>query len=160
VTNRVPRTDRRGALRTAAIATLALPALPLAAACDATDTTPHEGRIDPTAGAAAADQALVDAVARRIAGLRQAATSLARHDHAHRSWLLAVAALHEQHLRKLGATGARPRAARATSVAALTSAERSLQQTLVAASSRAASGALAQVLASMAAAIEQRLAVA
>lgn len=133
-------------------------ALPVLAACDATDT--GAGRIEPTATSAAGDQALVDGVARRMATLRVAATTLARHDHGHRGWLLGLAALHQQHLHKLGATGTRPAHSRASTTGALTSAERDLQQALVTASSRAASGALAQVLASMAAAVAQRLAVA
>lgn len=149
------QTDRRAALRS--LAWVALVA-PLAAACDATDTT--QGRstgVRPTAGAAAADAALVTAVAGRIATLQAAATVVAKHSPSRRAWALDLASLHHQHLRKLGATSTRTTGVSARTPAALAAAEGDLRQALVSASGRAESGALAQVLASMAAAIQQRL---
>lgn len=150
----VTLTDRRVALRGAA-AVLAIPLL--AAGCDATDTTtPRNGRVRPTAGSANADQDLVASVAGRVAGVRAAATRLAQHDHTHRSWALGLASLHQRHLHRLG-TGWAAKPVKAQTAAALVAAERQLQQSLVSAAERAESGSLAQVLASMAAAVGQRL---
>lgn len=153
VPERVTLTDRRDALRGAA----AVLAIPLLAACDATDTTtPRNGRVRPTAGSANADQDLVASVAGRVAGVRAAATRLAQHDHTHRSWALGLASLHQRHLHRLG-TGWAAKPVKAQTAAALVAAERQLQQSLVSAAERAESGSLAQVLASMAAAVGQRL---
>lgn len=155
VTRGLLQTDRRAALRSLACAALAVP---LISACDATDTT--QGRstgVRPTAGAAAADAALVHLLAQHIAGLRVAATAVAQRSAARRSWALDLASLHQQHLRKLGATSAHAAPSSARTPAALVAAEGVLRQALVIASGRAESGALAQVLASMAAAIDQRL---
>ena len=154
VISRVPRTDRRAAVLSALAVVATAPVL---AACDATDTTPRSGHVSPTTDSAADDGAQVAAVARAIAGARAAALKLAKHDHAQRTWALGLAALHQQHLHKLGATGARPRTVHASTRQGLVTAEQDLQHRLVAACGRAQSGALAQVLASMAAAIGQRL---
>lgn len=155
VTRAPLQTDRRAALRS--LAWVALVA-PLAAACDATDTTPARSTgVRPTAGAAAADATLVASLARRIAALRTAATAVAKHSPDRRAWALDLASLHQQHLRKLGAASTHASGVSARTPEALAAAERDLRQALVAASGRAESGALAQVLASMAAAVQQRL---
>ncbi|HJQ05212.1 MAG TPA: hypothetical protein VJ872_07195 [Nocardioides sp.] len=149
------QTDRRAALRSLACAALVVP---LISACDATDTT--QGRstgVRPTAGSAAADAALVDVLAQQIAGLRVAATAVAKRSPRRRSWALDLASMHQQHLRKLGATTAHAAPSVARTPAALAAAEGVVRDALVSAAGRAESGALAQVLASMAAAIEQRL---
>jgi hypothetical protein len=153
VTNRVPLTDRRGVLRGAAVAAVALPVL---AACDATDVTPRNGSVRQTGRSSAADQALVSTIAGQVAGTRAAAASLAKHDKTRRTWALGLAALHQQHLRRLG-TGWTATQVKAGTPAALVAAEQRLQHALAVAAGQAESGALAQVLASMAAAIDQRL---
>ncbi|MCL2543918.1 MAG: hypothetical protein FWE71_15850 [Nocardioidaceae bacterium] len=155
MTNRAPLTDRRGALRAAAAAALTLPVL---AACDATvSTPPRSGRERRTGRSSGGDQALVASLARQIAGTRAAATVVAHHHHDSRNWALGLATLHQKHLHRLGATSARPAVVSARTPTALVSAERRLQHSLVAGAGQAESGALAQVLASMAAAIGQRL---
>jgi len=160
VTNRAPLTDRRVALRTAAVAALALPVLPALAGCDATDEVPRTGKQRQTAGASPGDRALVQSVAVRIASLHAAATAAAKRDKAHRSWLLDLASLHQQHLHRLGATDARPQRSGRGTTARVVAGEQQLKSFLLGAADGAESGALAQVLASMAAAVAQRLAVA
>ena len=157
MTNRVPLTaptvGRRGILRGAAVAALTMPVL---AACDATDVTPRNGSVRQTGQSSAADQTLVSTVAGVVAGTRAAANALSKNDKAHRTWALGLASMHQQHLSRLG-TGWTATPVQARTPAALAAAERTLQQKLVSAAQQAESGALAQTLASMAAAIGQRL---
>ncbi|GAB2985727.1 hypothetical protein [Nocardioides montaniterrae] len=152
----LPPTDRRGLLRGAAVATLALPVL---AACDATEVTPRSGSVKQSGDSSAADAALVAKIAGQVAGTRAAAQKLAKHDHAHRTWALQLASLHQQHLARLGTGWIAPGVVAGTPKS-LIAAEERLQQSLVRATGQVESGALAQVLASMAAAIGQRLVVA
>jgi hypothetical protein len=139
----------------------------LATGCDAVDDvlggdepSGAPGAVTPTAPAADADSALVEETAAAIAetgalaaavgaavpGLAQVGRRLSR--------------LHEAHATELGWSGAAaarpPRTGGAAALRRLLGAESRLQDQLAAAALKAESGALAQVLASMAAAVAQQ----
>lgn len=125
--------------------------------------TPSEA-VEPTGQAVGADSGLVEQVSGEVAAALVAATATARRYRALRPVAQPFADLHLAHLESLDATaddseGTAP-AGRPAALAALLRTEAKLQRSLVAAALEAESGALAQVFASMAAAVAQRRAVA
>lgn len=121
------------------------------------------GEVSPTAPAVDDDSALVSEVAAAIAAVAALATATGTTVPALARVGAHLARLHEAHLERLGGAEAPdPPAVPATRRAALArllQAEVRLQDRLVAAAGEAGSGGLAQVLASMAAAVAQQRAV-
>jgi hypothetical protein len=155
VTNRVPQLDRRGALRVAALAAVAAPVL---AACDATEVTPRNGAVRQSGHSSAADVALVRTVGKQINDALHVAARNATATPAARRWAHDLVTLHRAHLKRLGvAVRTGPNTGGPIPHEAIKASETRLQSHLVAAAQQAESGVLAQVLASMAAAIGQRL---
>jgi hypothetical protein len=137
----------------------------LASGCGAVgDDAGSTGTSDPTVPAVDADSDLVAAVSEAIAGTSALATATGRAAPALRPLTRRLVALHEAHLEELGGTAdADPgvvKGSREVARARLLRAEERLQRRLVEAALEAESGALAQVLASMAAAVAQQRAVA
>lgn len=116
--------------------------------------------VDPTAPAVDADSDLVDTVAGRVADTLSLTLATAKTFPALRPLARRLSDLHRAHLAELGRAddvpAGRVTGAAETARARLLRSERKLQERLVAAALAAESGALAQVLASMAAAIAQQ----
>jgi hypothetical protein len=125
------------------------------------ETTTPAGSVQPTAPAVDADSDLVESVGAMLATAWATATEIARTEPRVRRTARAFADLHAAHLDRLGVTadGAEPVPVEGAAGAALRGQEKGLRDRLVRAAVRAESGALAQVLASMAAAVDQRLVV-
>jgi len=157
------RASRRAVLTGGAVAGVALLA---ATGCGTTgaDGTATAAADDPTAPAVDADSDLVETVGGQITSVLTLAAATAAAFRQARALARGLSALHRAHLVELGlpddvAAGdvkGTPEAARAR----LLRAEEKLQQQLVRAALEAESGALAQVFASMAAAVAQERAVA
>ncbi|GAA3522174.1 ferritin-like domain-containing protein [Nocardioides daeguensis] len=116
------------------------------------------GAVTPTAPPADADSALVEGVLAEISTTGGLAAATAAADPGHRA-AARLARIHRIHATELGGTvaSAAPGAVAPADPQALLSAEGALQQQLVDAARKADSGGLAQVLASMAAALGQAL---
>lgn len=140
------------------------------AGCDAVDDLLDgddgpgvSGAVSPTAPAVDADSDLVATVLDEVTATGALATAVGTTVPALAGAATRLARLHEAHATELG--GADPAdapvvpTARAAALQSLTRAEARLQDRLVEAAGRAESGALAQVLASMAAAVAQQRAV-
>ena len=128
------------------------------------DGTTTTGAVDPTAPAVDADSDLVETVAEHLATTLALAGAVGAAHRGLRPLSRRLAALHRAHLEQLGRSDdGRGDTVRGSSAAARTRllrAEEQLQQRLVRAALDAESGALAQVFASMAAAVAQQRAVA
>ncbi|KRB76054.1 hypothetical protein ASE01_13540 [Nocardioides sp. Root190] len=130
---------------------------------DGDDEPGVSGAVTPTAPAVDADSALVSEVTQAIAATSALATATGTTVAALARIGTHLARIHDAHLVELG--GADPAQApvvptdRATALKGLVLAEQRLQDRLVLAAGAARSGALAQVLASMAAAVAQQRAV-
>jgi hypothetical protein len=146
------------------------------AGCDAVDRLLGESKdsgvspapgatVSPTAPADDADSALVDKVVAVLSTTAALATQVGTRVPALTRVGARLARLHDAHVRELGGTpasGTRPpkvAAGRRPALSQLLAAEAGLQDQLVAAAQSAQSGALAQLLASMAAAVAQQRAV-
>lgn len=160
---RTPLSLNRRALATGGFAAT----LVALAGCDAVDgilggdqDPGGSGPVTPTAPAVDADSALVTEVAGAIAAVGALATATGAAVPALARIGTHLARIHEAHVDRLG--GAEPveppavPAARATALQRLMLAEARLQDRLVEAAGQAGSGGLAQVLASMAAALAQQ----
>ncbi len=127
------------------------------------DAATPPGTVEPTAPAVDADSDLVDEVGRRIAEAGALADRVARDHRPLRATARPFAGLHEGHLAELewkgDVDGAVATDDRQQARARLLESEERLQAQLVRASLDAESVALAQVLASMAAAVAQQRAV-
>ena len=130
-----PRLPRRAALGLAAAGLAAV------AGCDDRPTQAPPETPDP-------DVALVDRVLRELVNAERLAVAAGLHD---------LGRLHRAHIAALGGDEPTPSAARA-SAAAVRRKEQRLQHHLAGAAAKAQSGALARLLASMSAAVAQRLA--
>ncbi|UMG92020.1 hypothetical protein [Nocardioides sp. TF02-7] len=160
--HRHPRATRR-----AVLAACAGTGVALVAGCGSDRTggpAPGPGA-DPTEPAVDADSDLVAEVAAELEAAVAAATATARQHRALRPLARRLASLHRSHLAELGRDGSvRPATAppgpQAAARERLLRTEARLQRRLTAAAVEAESGALAQVLAAMAAAVAQQRAVA
>lgn len=141
-----------------------------ASGCDAVDDVLGGDEADAPGGSASpepavdADSALVAEVGTAIAEVRALALATAKEVPALARPADRLARLHAAHLDRLGWDGERPTTStggepRAVVRRRLLRAEAGLQESLVAAAGRAESGALAQVMAAMAAAVAQQRAV-
>jgi hypothetical protein len=145
-----PVTSRRTALGGA------LAGLVAVTGCDGDTRSSDAPRTEPTAPPADADAELVDEVGERITKAWEAVSSARKQSPELRRSLRPLQRLHEEHLSVLDiATGPASQAVTRDVQAA----ETTLQRQLTDAAVRAESGALAKVLASMAAAVAQQLAV-
>lgn len=130
---------------------------------DGDDAPGVSGAVSPTAPAVDADSDLVATVLDEVTATGALATAVGTTVPALAGAATRLARLHEAHATELG--GADPAdapvvpTARAAALQSLARAEARLQDRLVEAAGRAESGALAQVLASMAAAVAQQRAV-
>ena len=105
------------------------------------------------------DSDLVDRMGRAIADTAAVVTAVRRSAPALRTHTADLKRLHAEHLEELGWSGTRPKAERVSAASArshLATAEKELQATLIDGCIAANSGALAQLLAAMAAAVAQR----
>lgn len=139
-----PRLPRRSALRAGVVGGLA--GLVVLTACDDNDTTPTPG----SSPSADPDSALVEEVLAELAVAEQTATAAGE---------LELATLHRAHIDALDGEMPTEAAGRAPSAEVVRRREQLLQAHLVDAAMAAESGALARLLASMSAAVSQRLAV-
>ena len=136
----------------------ALVGLVVVSGCEDEPRSDEPPRSEPTAPPADADADLVDQVSERITKAWLAVSSARKQSPDLRRSLRPLQRLHEAHLSVLGAD--QDRNAPAQPVARdLRAVETTLQRQLTDAAVRAESGALAKVLASMAAAVAQQLAV-
>ncbi len=130
---------------------------------DSDDSPGVSGTVSPTAPAVDADSDLVASVLDAVTAAAALATAVGTTVPALAGVATRVARLHEAHATELGGAGAADAPAvpegRAAALRRLTEAEARLQDRLVSAAGEARSGALAQVLASMAAAVAQQRAV-
>ncbi len=146
-----PVTSRRTAMGGA------LAGLVVASGCDA-DPAPAEGRrAEPTAPPVDADAELVDQVAEHIAKASAAVAAARKESSQLRRSLRPLQRLHAEHLAVLEVR-AEPDAGQ-PAARDVRAAETALQRQLADAAVRAESGALAQLLASMSAAVAQQLVV-
>lgn len=165
----MPRTPLSLTRRTLVTGGLAGTALALAG-CDAVDgilggdeDPGVSGQVTPTAPAVDGDSALVTEIAGAIAAVGALATATGAKVPALARTGAHLARIHQAHVDRLG--GAEPvdppavPAARPAALQRLLQAEERLQDRLVEAAGQAGSGGLAQVLASMAAAVAQQRAV-
>lgn len=160
----VPRASRRSVL-TGSVATAATLLVGATAGCGLrqTDETTGSTAVDPTEPAVDADSDLVEAVGTRITGALALAAATGAAFGQLRPLTRRLVSVHRSHLGELGRPDEGRRGAVKGSPAAardrLLRSEEELQQRLVRAALDAESGALAQVFASMAAAIAQQRAV-
>jgi hypothetical protein len=164
----LPTTSPVASRRTALAGTLA--GLVALAACDDDTSSSSEPVIGASTGATVAtgptddpDAALVEQVTNQVLSALAAASSIRRSRQDLRRPLTRLVRMHQAHLLALGLKGDRAALhsieVGADELVALRRAESTLQRQLTDASVAAESGALAEVLASMAAAVAQHLAV-
>jgi len=165
VSSPAPRASRRSLLTGTAAAGAALLVGATTAGCGLQpgDETTGAAAIDPTVPAVDADSDLVETVGAQIAAALALASATGAAFGKLRPLTRRLASLHRSHLGELGMPdddpdGTAPGSA-ATARARLLRSEEKLQQRLVRAALDAESGALAQVFASMAAAVAQQRAV-
>ncbi|MDZ5620772.1 hypothetical protein [Nocardioides bizhenqiangii] len=159
----VPRTSRRAVLTGGTLVGVTL----ATAGCGATRAQDRAAATadDPTAPAVDTDSDLVESVGGRLATALALAAATGRSAPQLRPLARRLSTLHRAHLRELSQPddvedGGRVAGSTATARARLLRSEEKLQQQLVGAALAAESGALAQVFASMAAAVAQERAVA
>ncbi|PWN03486.1 hypothetical protein DJ010_05035 [Nocardioides silvaticus] len=160
--SRAPRASRRAVLVSGGLAGAAAIATTLSG-CGSADpgAADSAGAADPTAPAVGADSDLADRVAEHLGETLTLALSTGASFPALRPLTRRLVALHRAHLDEIGRpgddiSGGRVDGGAETARARLLRAEDKLQGRLVRAALEAESGALAQVLASMAAAVAQQ----
>lgn len=163
--SRASRTSRRAVLTGGGIAGAALVATTLAG-CGSVrpDENGRAGAADPTAPAVDADSDLVGRVSKQLTSVLSLALATGASVPGLRPLARRWSSLHRAHLDELSepdeADGGKVRGSAETARARLLRSEEKLQHQLVKAALEAESGALAQVFASMAAAVAQERAVA